>query len=89
MWMVRLLATTGLLGIAAAMIGALSPGGVGRVEAVEVTSGASASAYRSVARAVADAPSWLARLVEAATEGTLLVLWGAVGLGMLDRGAPP
>lgn len=74
MWVVRLLATTGLLGIAAAMIGALSPGGVGQTDAVEVTTGASASAYRSVGRAVADAPSWLATLVEAATEGTLLVL---------------
>jgi hypothetical protein len=41
---------------------------------VEVTGGASASVYRSVTRAAADAPSWLGPLLEVATEGTLVIL---------------
>ncbi|CAM5708329.1 Phosphatidic acid phosphatase type 2/haloperoxidase domain-containing protein OS=Streptomyces canus OX=58343 GN=AQJ46_45155 PE=4 SV=1 [Streptomyces canus] len=41
---------------------------------MEVTAGASASVYRSVTRAAADAPAWLGHLLEVATEGTLVIL---------------
>lgn len=56
------------------MLAWLSPGGLGRAGPVEVTGGASASAYRSVTGALADAPSWAAAALEAATEGTLVIL---------------
>ena len=52
----------------------LSPGGLGEAGATEVTEGASVSAYRSVTKAVADAPAWTGSLFEVATEGTLVIL---------------
>ncbi|MDV9201508.1 phosphatase PAP2 family protein, partial [Streptomyces sp. Wh19] len=78
-----------VLGVGAAAVVGLAPGGLGAAGAVEVTGGASASAYRSVTGAVADAPSWAGPLLEAATDGTLVVLglllawvwWGAVRRG--------
>ncbi|MEV8408258.1 hypothetical protein AB0R12_21320 [Streptomyces niveus] len=70
----RLLGTLAVLGVGAGVVTWLSPGGLGEAGAVEVTGGASASAYRSVAGAVADAPSWLGPPLEVATEGTLVIL---------------
>ncbi len=77
----RLLGALAVLGVGAGVVTWLAPGGLGEADAVEVTDGVSASAYRSVAGAVADAPSWLGPLLEVATEGTLVIL------GMLTRGA--
>ncbi|AXE77718.1 hypothetical protein C5746_13045 [Streptomyces atratus] len=85
----RPLAACVVLGAGAAVVAGLAPGGLGRAGAVEVTGGASASAYRSLTGAVADGPSWTGPLLEAATEGTLVVLglllvwawWGAVRRG--------
>lgn len=78
-----------VLGSGTAAVAALAPGGLGTDRAVEVTDGASASMYRSVTGAVADALSWTGPLLEAATDGTLVVLgllllwawWGAVRRG--------
>ncbi|MDQ0688987.1 membrane-associated phospholipid phosphatase [Streptomyces achromogenes] len=70
----RLLGTLAVLGVGAGVVTWLSPGGLGEVGAVEVTGGASASAYRSVTGSVADAPSWLGPLLDMATEGTLVIL---------------
>ncbi len=75
-----------VLAAGAAAVTGLAPGGLGTDRAVEVTDGASASAYRSLTGAVADAPSWAGHLLELACDGTLLVLglllvrvwWGAV-----------
>ncbi|MER6103506.1 hypothetical protein ABT115_14570 [Streptomyces sp. NPDC001832] len=80
---------------AAAVVG-LAPGGSGNAEAVEVTGGSSASAYRSLNGAVAYGFSWAAPLLEVATEGTLVALglllvwawWGAVRRGGAP-GCPP
>ncbi len=69
----RLLGALAALGVGAGVVTWLSPGGLGEAGAVEVTGGASASAYRSTAGA-ADAPSWLGPLLEVATEGTLVIL---------------
>ncbi|MPY64598.1 phosphatase PAP2 family protein [Streptomyces spongiae] len=52
----------------------MSPGGLGDARAVEVTGGASADAYRSLAGVAAEAPAWLGTLLEVASEGTLVVL---------------
>lgn len=70
----RLLGALCVLGVGGGVIAWLSPGGLGEVSAVEVTGGASASAYRSVTGTVADAPSWMGALLELATEGTLVIL---------------
>lgn len=70
----RLLGALAVLGVGAGVVTWLSPGGLGEAGAVEVTGGASASAYRSVTGAVADAPSWLGPLLDMATEGTLVIL---------------
>lgn len=70
----RLFGALGLLGMTAVVVAWLAPGGLGEASAVEVTGGASASAYRWLNRAVADAPSWLGPLLELATEGTLVIL---------------
>src|SRR4051812_43125275 len=70
----RLSGAVGVLGVGAGAVVWLSPGGLGQAGAVQVTGGASASAYRSVTGAVADAPSWLGPLLEVATEGTLVIL---------------
>lgn len=70
----RLPVALGMLGVAAGVVTWLSPGGLGEAGAVDVTGGASVSAYRSVTATVADAPSWLGPLLEAATEGTLVIL---------------
>ncbi|MGY3246131.1 membrane-associated phospholipid phosphatase [Streptomyces sp. TE4109] len=85
----RPLSACAVLGVGAAAVVGLAPGGLGAAGAVEVTGGASASAYRSVTGAVADAPSWAGPLLEAATDGTLVVLglllawvwWSAVRRG--------
>lgn len=52
----------------------LSPGGLGETDTTEVTKGASVSAYRSVAGAVANAPAWTGSLLEVASQGTLVIL---------------
>ncbi|MZG19883.1 phosphatase PAP2 family protein, partial [Streptomyces sp. SID5914] len=70
----RLLGVPAVLGVGAGTVAWLSPGGLGEAGAVEVTGGASASAYRSVTGALADAPSWAGAVLETATEGTLVVL---------------
>ncbi|MGR3933281.1 phosphatase PAP2 family protein [Streptomyces sp. BRA346] len=67
----RLLGPAALLAAGAAAIVLLSPGGLGDPGPVEVGHGASASAYRALTGAVADAP--MAPL-EAASEGTVAVL---------------
>lgn len=64
----------GVLGLGAAAVAWLSPGGLGRAGAVEVTGGASVSGYRSVTAWAADAPSWLGPLWVVATDGTLVLL---------------
>lgn len=70
----RLLGASAVLGVGAGVVTWLSPGGLGEAGAVQVTGGASASAYRSVTGAVADAPSWLGPALEVATEGALVIL---------------
>ncbi|MEU8384059.1 phosphatase PAP2 family protein [Streptosporangium sp. NPDC048865] len=70
----RLLGSTVLLGVGAGVVAWLSPGGLGEAGPVKIVDGASASAYRSVTGAVADAPSWVGTALEVATEGTLVVL---------------
>ncbi len=80
-WPARLFGAVALLGAAAAGLGALSPGGLGRPGPVEVTGGASVSAYRSLTEAVHDAPGWLGHLLELGSEATLVVL-GLLLLGV-------
>lgn len=80
-WPVRLLGSAALLATAAAVIGILSPGGLGRPGPTEVTRGASVSAYRSLTGAVGDAPEWLGHLLELSSEATLIVL-GLLLLGV-------
>lgn len=70
----RPLLACAVLGAGAAAVVGLAPGGLGTDEAVEVTDGASASVYRSLTGAVADAPSWAGHLLELACDGTLVVL---------------
>jgi len=67
----RLLWAAALLAAGAAAVFLLSPGGLGDPGPVEVGHGASASAYRALTGAVADAP---VALLEAASEGTVAVL---------------
>lgn len=66
------------VGVAVAATGLLwwlTPGGTPRASgAVEVTSGASVSLYRSLAGTAADAPGWVGTALGLATEGTLVVL---------------
>ncbi|KJY24709.1 hypothetical protein VR46_42085, partial [Streptomyces sp. NRRL S-444] len=53
----------------------LAPGGgLGTSDPVQVTGGASATGYRALARGAADGPSWAGPVLEAASEGTLVVL---------------
>jgi membrane-associated phospholipid phosphatase len=73
-WAGRSLTAVGLLCAAAGVVAWLSPGGLGEAGTVEVTGGASASAYRSVTGTMADAPSWLGPILEVAAEGTLVIL---------------
>lgn len=80
-WPVRLFGSAALLATAAAVIGMLSPGGLGRPGPTEVTRGASVSAYRSLTGAVEDAPEWLGHLLELFSEATLIVL-GLLLLGV-------
>lgn len=70
----RPLGALAVLGVGAGVVAWLAPGGLGEPDPVEVTGGVSASAYRSVTEAVADAPSWLGPVFEVATEGTLVIL---------------
>lgn len=70
----RLLGSVALLGAGAGATVWLSPGGLGEADTTEVTKGASVSAYRSVAGAVADAPAWTGSLLEVASEGALVIL---------------
>lgn len=80
-WPVRLFGSAALLATAAAVIGMLSPGGLGRPGPTEVTQGASVSAYRSLTEAVGDGPGWLGHLLELSSEATLIVL-GLLLLGV-------
>lgn len=64
----------GVLAAAAVMVAWLSPGGLGRSRAVQVTDGVSVSGYRAVIGATAGAPSWFGPALEVATEGTLVLL---------------
>ncbi|MGW7331676.1 phosphatase PAP2 family protein, partial [Streptomyces sp. NPDC054840] len=63
-------------GAATAAVTWAAPGGaLGTNEPVHVTRGVSATAYRSLARSVAgDWPAWAGTALEAASEGTLLLL---------------
>ncbi|GHG53523.1 hypothetical protein GCM10018779_15570 [Streptomyces griseocarneus] len=70
----RPLAAAGVLAVAAGLLAWLAPSGADPSGAVRVTGGPSVSAYRSVAGAAADAPTWVGSLLGAATEGTLVVL---------------
>lgn len=70
----RLLGSAVVLGVGAGVVAWLSPGGLGDAGPVRVVDGASASAYRSVTGAVADAPPWVGTALEVTTEGTLVVL---------------
>lgn len=70
----RPLLACAVLGAGAATVVGLAPGGLGTEQAMEVTDGASASVYRSVTGAAADAPSWAGTLLEAACDGTLVAL---------------
>ncbi|TDD83835.1 phosphatase PAP2 family protein [Actinomadura rubrisoli] len=69
-----------VLGAAASMVaGALAlvllwPGGLGETGPVKVTSGASASVYRDISDAAADAPSFVGSAADLAGDGLLLVL---------------
>lgn len=75
-------------GAGTAAVAWAAPGGaLGTNEPVQVTQGASATAYRSIARSVAnDWPAWAGPVLEAASEATLLLLalllawagWGAL-----------
>jgi membrane-associated phospholipid phosphatase len=67
-------AAVGMLTGAAGVIAWLSPGGLGEAGAVAVTDGVSAAGYRSLTGMVAGAPSWLGLLLEAAGEGSLVIL---------------
>ncbi|MEV0585376.1 phosphatase PAP2 family protein [Nonomuraea sp. NPDC050310] len=70
----RLLGSTVLLGAGAGAVTWLAPGGLGEAGPVKVGGGASASAYREVTGAMAEAPAWVGTVLEVATEGTLVVL---------------
>ncbi|MFJ2034042.1 phosphatase PAP2 family protein [Streptosporangium sp. NPDC087985] len=70
----RLLGSTVSLGVGAGAIAWLSPEGTGGAGPAKVVDGVSASAYRSVTEAMADAPSWASAAMKLATEGTLVVL---------------
>ncbi len=70
----RLLHASVLTGAGAAAVTALSPGGLGQPDPVQVTGGTSAETYHSLTDLVAEAPSWAGPALEAATEGTLVVL---------------
>ncbi|GAA4932780.1 hypothetical protein GCM10023334_040310 [Nonomuraea thailandensis] len=80
----RLLITVALLGIGAAVVGLLSPGGLGSADPVRVVGGASADLYRWVVEVVGGA----AVEMDVASDGALVVLglvvaW--VGFGTLQR----
>ncbi|MET8049502.1 phosphatase PAP2 family protein [Streptosporangium sp. NPDC005286] len=70
----RLLGATVSLGVGAGVVAWLSPEGTGGAGPAKVVEGASASGYRSVTEAVANAPSWASTAMEMATEGTLVLL---------------
>ncbi|MER6254768.1 phosphatase PAP2 family protein [Streptomyces sp. NPDC001584] len=72
----RLLPPGATAGAGAAAFAWAAPGGaLGTNEPVHVTEGVSATAYRSLARSVAgDRPAWAGTALEAASEGTLLLL---------------
>lgn len=80
-WPARLFGSAALLASAAAVIGALSPGGLGQPGPREVTQGTSVSLYRSVSGAAGDGPEWLGHLLELSSEATLIVL-GLLLLGV-------
>ncbi|GAA0447179.1 hypothetical protein Ade02nite_85370 [Paractinoplanes deccanensis] len=70
----RLPAAVGVLAAGAAAVAWLSPGGLGRAGAVQVTDGVSVSGYRAVIGAAAGTPSWVGPALEWATEGTPVLL---------------
>jgi membrane-associated phospholipid phosphatase len=70
----RVLGSIGVLIVGAAVVVLLSPGGLGTTMPVRVTSGDSASVFRAVNEAVADAPAWVGSLVGVAGDGLLVVL---------------
>lgn len=83
-WARRLPLAAATAGAGAAAVIWAAPGGVlGTNEPAHVTRGVSASAYRSLARSVADDwPAWAGTALEAASEGTVLLL----GLLLLRTG---
>ncbi|MFG1816415.1 phosphatase PAP2 family protein [Kribbella sp. NPDC049174] len=70
----RALGSIGVLIAGAVVVLLLYPGGLGTTVPVRVTSGESASVFRAVNEAVADAPSWVGSVVDVAGDGLLLVL---------------
>lgn len=69
-----MLAAVSVLAAVAAAVAWLSPGGLGRAGAVQITDGVSVSGYRAVIGAAAGAPAWFGSALELATEGTLVLL---------------
>jgi len=70
----RVLGSIGVLIAGAVVVLMLYPGGLGTTVPVRVTSGESASVFRALNEAVAEAPSWVGSLVDLAGDGLLLVL---------------
>ncbi|WP_326828533.1 phosphatase PAP2 family protein [Streptosporangium sp. NBC_01810] len=70
----RLLGATVSLGVGAGAVAWLSPEGTGGAGPAKVVEGVSASGYRLVTKAVANAPSWASTAMEIATDGTLVLL---------------
>lgn len=68
------LGAVGAAAVAGTSAVVLAPGGPGAANPVRVTGGASAELYLSVSGAASEGPGLLATLMEAATEGTLLLL---------------
>jgi undecaprenyl-diphosphatase len=68
------LGSIGVLIVGAVVVVLLCPGGLGTTVPVRVTSGESASVFRAVNEAVADAPSWVGSVVDVAGDGLLIVL---------------
>lgn len=93
-WARRLPLAGATAGTGAAAVAWAAPGGaLGTNEPVRVTEGASATVYRSLARSVAgDWPAWAGTALEAASEGTLVLLvllLFAAGLCSLRRRDAP
>jgi membrane-associated phospholipid phosphatase len=77
--LLRLQTSLAVLAVGVCVVVGLAPGGLGDPGPVEVTTGTSASAYRSLAGRGARAPQWLRPVIEHGADAGLLVL----GFGLL------